>query len=247
MARCGSAARDQKLSPRSRTGTSFASAILHPSQASTLTARSVIRQRVMAYPSDSNAFHPLLSERREGSHPANEAAGAYLRAEIVSEDLARLWRLVKATTDRYDRRLLFKFFVVEFLSFLDRFDQLLNIANQAPVVGDVAGDLPISEENRKALCQASKLYHREKNKSEKSLREIRNHIGAHRGSITWEEMKRLWDSVNPTTVKPLYDAAMSAFGITACLPIYEWVRINADSSFNYAMPLPPGLFENGSE
>ena len=167
-------------------------------------------------------FHPL----RDGQHrwmPANEAADLLVRTSAVADDVSRMIQMTASQRDPYNRKLLFKHFVTEFVAFMEKFDSLQATVMRARVQDnrtDDGGELMLSSSEAKELKRLLKRYHREKDAVMARLAVIRNKIGAHRDDLQWEDMRELWDQLSIQLIAPVYEAARVVFEAVQELPLY---------------------------
>jgi hypothetical protein len=180
--------------------------------------------------------------------PANDAARLLVHASAIGEDLGRLLKLMAEQRDPYDRKLLFKFVVVEFISFMENFDRLKAVAVRAPVAdGSRPVDLGTTIEENERLRELLRSYHKEREQVMARLAAIRNRIAAHRSEIEWHDMADLWRSLSIDLIRPVYAAAREAFHFIRDLGIYEWFRKTPNESFQFNRPLPLFLFVDEPE
>lgn len=189
--------------------------------------------------------HPLAAVMNDGWTPANEAAKALANLAAVGHDLSRLGNIVRNTNDIYDKRLIFKQFVVEFVSFMDNLECLLALVNQLPIhqPGEFLPRPGILQEDLTAVRAVAKVYHRERARTESKVRHIRNKVGAHREQIDWVEMAETWSNVQPAVLQGVYEAAFALYTALSDLPIYQYFRACADGTYNFSTPFPRRLFD----
>lgn len=191
--------------------------------------------------------HPLQAATNDGWTPGNDAASALTHLAAISHDLERLGLIISATKERYDKKLLFKYFIVEFVSFMENVDLLLKIINSLPIQSygealPTPGILPTDLAHTRELA---KVFHRERNAAEARLREIRDQLAAHRDSrLGWTETANLWANVEPPVMHRVHDAARELFAVLIRLPIYQWFRVQPDGTMNFMSPIPSGLFDS---
>ena len=78
-----------------------------------------------------------------------------------------------------------------------------------------------------------KKYHAIKKEVEKDIIEIRNNIGAHRGSQPWTNIMELWDKLDPEAFIPLLVVIPELFDAIVTLDIYDWTRIPEEGSIEF--------------
>lgn len=177
-------------------------------------------------------FHPV-HERNEGAWlPSNEAASI---ASIIShawEDIQCLFKLRKGVKSDYEKRLLFKYIVVELRSIVKQLEKLQGIVFLV-IKGGTGEDSPsgyISPEESEQVKLLFKKYHLVKNNLESDLITIRNNIGAHRGLHPWVNIMELWDKLDPDLFKEVFISLPELFNYLVKLDIYNWTRIPEEGS-----------------
>jgi hypothetical protein len=177
-------------------------------------------------------FHPV-HERADGAwFPGNDAATI---ASIIShawEDIGVLLKLRKEVNLDYEKKLLFKYIIIELRSVIEQLDKLQSIIFQIIKGGD-SNEVPpgyISLDESNQIKSLFKKYHQAKNKIEPDLVSIRNNIGAHRGSYDWKNVVDLWDKLEPDSFKELFEVLPELFNYLVKLDIYDWTRIPREGS-----------------
>lgn len=177
-------------------------------------------------------FHPV-HERDEGAwFPSNEAGSI---ASIIShtwEDILCLSEIRKKTKNDYERKLIFKYIIVESRSVIEQLEKLQAIIfiliKGEPKDKISSGYISVTEsEEIKALF---KMYHTTKNEIERDIIDIRNNIGAHRGNQPWTNIMELWDNLDPEIFKPLFVVIPALFEAIVKLDIYDWTRTPEEKS-----------------
>jgi hypothetical protein len=163
-------------------------------------------------------FHPI--HRREDGvwYPGNEAASLLIHISHVWEDILMLREMMDKSTNRTEKRLLFKYVLIELNSILQPIEKLQAIIMTAP----------ISEQEIETAKRLFKAHDVAKKKVRSLLRDIRNEIGAHRGLQLWERVIQLWDSIEPQRFNDLLASIPPLFNFAKELDLYDWVR-KADS------------------
>jgi len=177
-------------------------------------------------------FHPFHERDKGAWFPSNEAGSI---ASIIShtwEDILCLFKFRKNTKTDYEKKLLFKYVVVELRSVFEQLEKLQGIIFTI-IKGGPKGKVPngyIAESEAKEIKLLFKKYHATKKDVEKDIIEIRNNIGAHRGNQPWVNIMDLWDKLEPDTFKPLFIVIPELFEAITKLEIYDWTRIPEEGS-----------------
>jgi hypothetical protein len=193
-----------------------------------------------------DTLHPMAAVTNDGWTPANEPAEVLTHLSAIAHDLERLGCIISATHARYDKKLLFKYFIGEFVSFMDNIDDLLKIINSLPIQrhGEILPRPGVLATDLARTRELAKLFHRERTAAEVELRRIRNQIGAHREQIGWTETAALWANIEKPILQRVHDAARELFAFLTQLPVYQWFRVQPDGTMNFMSPIPPGLFDD---
>lgn len=180
-------------------------------------------------------FHPVHERDKGAWFPSNEAGSI---ASIIShswEDILCLFKIRKNAKTDYEKKLLFKYVVVELRSVVEQLEKLQGIIfliiNGVPKDVELNGS--ICESEAEEIKFLFKKYHDTKKVVEKDIIEIRNKIGAHRGNEPWINIMNLWDKLEPDTFKPLLIVIPKLFEAITKLDIYDWTRIHEDGSIEY--------------
>lgn len=177
-------------------------------------------------------FHPV-HERNGGTwFPSNEAGSI---ASIIShtwEDIHCLFRIRKNSKTDYERKLLFKYIIIELHSMLEQIEKLQGIIFSL-AKGGASRNMPngyISKTEAEEIKVLFKKYYTIKKEVGKEIFKIRNKIGAHRGNQPWINIMELWDKLAPDTFKPLLNVIPELFDAIKKLDIYDWTRSHEDGS-----------------
>lgn len=177
-------------------------------------------------------FHPIHERDKGAWFPSNEAGSI---ASIIShtwEDILCLFKIRKNTKTNYEKKLMFKYIVVELRSVIEQLEKIQGIIFTL-IKGESKDKIPsgyISEAEAEEIKALFKKYHEIKKDVEKDIIEIRNKIGAHRGSQQWTNIMELWDKLEPKTFEPLFVIIPELFDVITKLDIYDWTRIPEDGS-----------------
>lgn len=177
-------------------------------------------------------FHPVHERDKGAWFPGNDAATI---ASIIShawEDIGALLKLRKEVNLDYEKKLLFKYVIIELRSIIEQLDKLQSIIFCIIKGGD-SNETPsgyISPEESEQVKLLFKKYHQVKYKIESDIISIRNNIGAHRGSYDWKNVIDLWDKLEPDSFKELFEVLPELFNYLVKLDIYDWTRIPRDGS-----------------
>jgi hypothetical protein len=192
-------------------------------------------------------FHPIW-ERDETRtwYPGNEAASLLIHIIHTWKDLIRLVRIRKERRDEYEKKLLFRYCLIELKSVLDLLDKLQSHVMQADVFSEEeAESRGLLHEERSEAEELFKEFHQARDKVEEDVAEIRNKIGAHRDLESWDHIMELWDKLDPSYFKPLFDTIPPLFDHLKDLDIYEWsAKLEDDSIAIMGTRIYPNQFED---
>lgn len=173
-------------------------------------------------------FNPVHERSELAWCPGNEAG---ITATIISntwEDilyLCELYNFLCIIKDKYGKRLIFKYVIVELKSIIDQLDKLQGIIFL--IIKRDSKDKPngyISDEQTEKIRILFKEYHCIKSKVEQDILGIRNNIGAHRGSHPWKDIMSHWDKLEPNNFQELLSFIPVLFNFIFKLDIYDWIR-----------------------
>lgn len=170
-------------------------------------------------------FHPIRSrDRYKNWHPANEAANLIVHISHTWEDLNCLKRILKERDNTYEKKLLFRYCLIEIKSLLDLFDKLQPIVMKRPVYSKTEEIewRGLLVEEKKKVKRLFKIYHEARDKIYSDLRDMRNKISAHRDVDSWDDIIALWDKLDYSNVNPLLKTIPPLFNYVKDLDIYEW-------------------------
>jgi hypothetical protein len=177
-------------------------------------------------------FHPIRESPADAWFPGNEAASLAVQCSHIWEDILCLTKVRAVTSDKYAGQLLLKHVVVELRSLLEVFDRLQSHVMRADVCEPGASN-PwrglTSEEHARARA-LYKEYAGAKRQTERSIIDIRDNIGAHRGNLNWQQVQLFWSLVTVETIAPLLEVVPRVFELVKDLNIYEWNRSFPDGS-----------------
>lgn len=172
-------------------------------------------------------FHPIHERDKRAWFPSNEVASV---ASIIShtwEDILCLFQIRNSCKTDYEKRLVFKYIVIELRSVLEQFEKLQGIVFSLTKSrsGASISSGHTSENETEEIKILFKKYHTIKKAVEKDIVDIRNSIGAHRGNQPWANIMELWDKLEPEAFKPLLNVIPELFDAITKLDIYDWTRI----------------------
>ncbi len=191
-------------------------------------------------------FHPVHQRRPDAWFPGDESASLLIAIEHTWEDIKRLADLRKAAEDAYDRRLLFKYVIIEVRSLTQMMDRLRTKVMTAQVY--VASEQPpyrgISDQEAAAAREYWKKYSEAQKETERDLIAVRNKLAAHRDVSDWQVVMALWDKLDSTLIVRLLEAIPPAFNHAKELNIFEWNRQPEPGVIEIlGGPVGPWLFE----
>lgn len=183
--------------------------------------RAITNARKNALP----VFHPFCERSEKAWCPGNDAG---IVATIISntwEDIRLLSQIRNKSKNDYEKKLLFKYVIVELRSIIQLMDKLQGfiflIINEDQ---ENKHNGHISSEEAKELRILFKKYHLIKNKVDSDIIDIRNTIGAHRGCHPWTEIINNWDKLDPDLFLELLTFLAEIFNYIKELDIYDWIR-----------------------
>lgn len=187
---------------------------------------------LLAISATPEVFHPIRESPPDAWFPGNEAASLAVQCSHIWEDILCLTKIRAATADKYARQLLLKHLVVELRSLLEVFDRLQSHVMRAEVYEPGASNpwrgLTLEEHARARALY--KEYAGAKRQTERAIIDIRDNIGAHRGNLDWQQVRRFWSLVTVETIAPVLDVVPRVFDLVKDLNIYEWNRRFPDGS-----------------
>jgi hypothetical protein len=191
-------------------------------------------------------FHPI--HRREDGvwYPSNEAASLLVHISHVWDDILTLKRIMQDREDETERRLLFKYILIELHSILNPLSRLHTIVMKATErkKGQPPPYRSISSEEKEIAKKLFKAHNVAKNRIESEISDIRNDIGAHRGLQPWDRVIRLWDSLETSRFVELLETIPPVFNFAKDLDLYDWSRIPEEGGIEILGPrLYPEDFE----
>lgn len=193
------------------------------------------------------SFHPVWERSEQAWFPGDDGASLLVAAEHTWSDIQTLLKMRSQRADDYERKLLFKYVVIELRSMIVLMDALRTKVMAAGVYERHEEPLyrGISREEREAASRLWRTYSKAKGEIQNDLIAFRNRIGAHRDSTDWQLWKRLWDEVSPEKLRALFNSIPPAFNHAKDLNIYEWNRRTEDGAIEIlAGPVGPWLFES---
>jgi len=178
-------------------------------------------------------FHPVHMRDKDAWFPSNETGSI---ASIIShtwEDIQCLFNIRQKAESDYEKKLLFKYIVIELRSVIEQLEKLQSIIfNHIKEQNSC-----ISKSEAEEIKILFKKYHFIKKNVEKDLIDIRNKIGAHRDNQSWINIMDLWDKLSPEMFKPLFVVIPELFELIIKLNIYDWNRILDDGSIEFCQAM----------
>ncbi len=171
-------------------------------------------------------FHPIHQRDSGAWYPSNEAASFLVHIGHIWDDILVLNRLRRERNDEAEKRLLFKYIIIELRSLFQPLERLQTIVMKAPE--RKKGELPtarsVTPEEKEQAKTLFKAYHAAKKRIELDVRNIRNNIGAHRDLRPWHEIISLWESLEPSRFLELLNTIPPIYNFVKELDLYDWVR-----------------------
>jgi len=178
-------------------------------------------------------FHPIHQRSEKAWCPSNEPACVLSLIGHTWEDLVIISeRRAKTEGDR-EKRLLFKYALIELHSIVEQFERLQSLIFQTMRGRQEENCYYISEHEIVQLKALLKQYHFEKRLVEQDLIAIRNNIGAHRGYHPWNEIIALWDKIEPGPFRPFLEVIPRLFECVRNLDIYDWMCIPEEGTIQF--------------
>lgn len=174
-------------------------------------------------------FHPIYERDKIAWFPSNEAASIASLISHAWEDVCCLSKIRNGVKSEHEKRLIFKYVLVELKSVIDQLDRLQGIIFSIiknDKLETVHGHISKTEAAQVKLL--FKQYHVVKTRVESDLSAIRNRIGAHREVKSWNDIMELWDKLEPDQFKDLLVVLPKLFNYLVKLDIYDWTRIPED-------------------
>lgn len=170
-------------------------------------------------------FHPIHRSDKTAWYPGNDAARAICMISNAWEDILCLMRLRKSTESEYDKRLVFKYMLVELRSIIDIIPDAQASVMKIIDGGNDSSNGYIPDEKFCVLRSLFKKYSEVKGAVQDDLNSIRNKIGAHRDKEFWRKTDELWRKLEPEKFQPLFDVIHELHEELRQLDIYTWTRI----------------------
>lgn len=171
-------------------------------------------------------FHPVHDRSEIAWFPGDNSTSLLIAIPHVWDDIRRLSRLITQVQDSYDRKLLFKYVIVEVRSLIELVDGLHAKVMSAETYDE--GQEPlyrgISSTERAIAKEHWAKYSGAKKAAEDEIIAVRNKIGAHRDSTDWQIVMALWDKLDGKLISALLDTIPAAFNHAKDLNIFEWNR-----------------------
>lgn len=177
-------------------------------------------------------FHPVHERSDNAWFPSNDAAQLLMTISNAWEDILSISKIRDNVKTDYEKKLLFKYVLVELRSIIQQIDKLNSIIFQ--IIANRGNDselhVYISEDEERILKIHFKKYHISKNKVDKDIIDIRKKIGAHRDHQEYWNVCNLWDKLDPELFKTILLEIPVLFEIIRKLDIYDWTRIPKDGT-----------------
>ena len=168
-------------------------------------------------------FHPIDERGVDAWFPSNGAASLVVIISLAWEDLILLEDIRNKSIQDREKRLLFKYALIELRSIVEQFEKLQSLAFQIINSRKKENCCSISDNEIVQLKEVLKDYYSKKRLVEHDLSAIRNNIGAHRGADPWEIIA-LWEKLEPGAFRPLLQIIPVLFEMIRNLDIYDWTR-----------------------
>ena len=163
-------------------------------------------------------FDPFRHRGDDFYHPGNEPAVCLIHIQYIYADISKLFEMLAHFQDKYERRLLSKYIVIEWIS-LDRFVQRL-----ANLIIKGCLDFPATPEEIKAVKALYKDYRAVPKQRLYELKIIRDKMGAHRDPLKLIEIAKIWDSIDVQSILIVLKPIPPFFNYVKGLNIFTWVK-----------------------
>lgn len=194
-------------------------------------------------------YHPG-DENPAAWRPGNELASEYIALNSLWTNFLEFFERAKKESSGYSQKLLLKSAAVELRSLLDAAPRINGLISRLP---DCEGPPPrkytgLFEAERTAYNSKYKAVNKEKGRVEKSLNQLRNHVGAHmskpllRGiqgsgdAQPWETLQEHWSRLEPRYFFDLAEALQRWLNTLRFLPVYEFYRFEAPDRIRCHVP-----------
>lgn len=170
-------------------------------------------------------FHPAHGNDQPVKwKPVNDEAKLLLDISHAWNDLVFLMRMRKSTNDDYEKKVLFRYCLIELKSVLDLFEALQSMIMQKPVYaeGEERRRAGLSEQEREKAEDLFKEYHRARNECDEKLSTVRGAIAAHRDTDSWRHAIKLWGKLEPINFSELFETIPPLFEHIKKLDLYAW-------------------------
>lgn len=191
-------------------------------------------------------FHPIHEHSPNAWFPGNEAAALLIQIGHIWEDISHLRDMYRSQENRYKKQLTLKYVVIEVRSLIDVFDRLASIAMTAHIFDPLErqGWREVTAQEKEQAKGLLKEYSRAKSKAEQTIANIRNEIGAHRGNMNWQEVRRFWEAISPDLINPILKTIPPALDFIRELDLFEWNRVHEDGVHEFiGVQLRPEYFQ----
>jgi hypothetical protein len=171
---------------------------------------------IMRY--DVPVFDPFRDRGDDYYHPGNEAATQLVQVGLIYRDIAKLFEMLNRLDDEYERKLLSKFVVVEWLSLDEHVNKLVGV-----ILSGRTRYSPTREESEEVKRRYGE-YTRSRKPHERALRETRNQVAAHRDPLSLEAIALIWDSLDAGHVLAIVRTVPALFECLKGLNVYCWTK-----------------------
>ena len=161
-------------------------------------------------------FDPFRNPGAGLYHPSNDAAQRLMRIQYAYQDIAALSTIAGRCQDEFERRLLLKYVVTEWVSL----DKELCTFVQCVMKGAI--DYPLSTAERASILDAYVGYRAARRQHHRHLKFIRDKIGAHRAPMDAFEISVIWDSLAPSEIRAVLKPVPALFDVLKGLAVYRW-------------------------
>ena len=174
-------------------------------------------------------YDPYKDPGENYYHPSNEAAQYLVYIMQIYSDIVRLGAILSGISDRYGKKLIAKYIVVEWLS-MDKY-----IRNLANLILSGRAEYPVDDTSRQELQTLYKRYKSARRQKLPSFQEIRNKIAAHRDLLNLPAVSNIWDSLDIPSIEQLLSPVPPLLNFMKGLNIYRWTKTEKNENGHKVM------------
>ncbi|MBI1803117.1 MAG: hypothetical protein HYR77_01490 [Ignavibacteria bacterium] len=178
-------------------------------------------------------FDPFGERGATHYHPTNSAAIHLVAIQLTYRDIARLQRIYSRSRNRYTKKLICKYVIIELVS-IDA--HITSLAND--VISGKVG-YKISDSDLVEIKKVYKEYKAARKPKWSQLQAVRNRLGAHRDSLDLLTVSKLWDQVDTEAINTILRAVAPMLRLLMKLNVYTWSKSHRSGIISFIQPLDP--------